>query len=150
MRRFHSEVTAMFEKTGRWVRALPLGAALLVGCGGPLVYVARGAAQAPEADVKITAEPHANAAFTTLKVEVEHLAPPERVGSNSTCFVVWTKGDKPKWHRVGALKYDPGSRKALIEGASVPVVSFDLKITGEATDNPDLPSDNLVVTQHVN
>ena len=93
--------------------------------------------------MKITADPHADANFTTLKVEVEHLAAPDRLGPTSTCFVVWTKGDKPKWHRVGALKYDAGARKALIEGASVPVVSFDLKITAEVSDNPEIPSDNL-------
>jgi len=59
-------------------------------------------------------------------------------------------GDKPKWHRVGALKYDDGGRKGSLEGASVPVTSFDLKVTSEEKEDPEIPSDNLVITQHVN
>jgi hypothetical protein len=104
---------------------------------------------APEADVKIVADVHKDSAFTTLKVDVEHLAPPDRLGGGTT-FVVWTKGDAPKWHRVGALRYDESARKGSIEGASVPVTSFDLKVTAEKVEEPEIPSDNLVVTQHVN
>lgn len=66
--------------------------------------------------MKIVADVHEDAGFTTLTVQAEHLAPPDRLG-DGTVFVVWTKDDKPKWHRVAALKYDTGSRKGSLEGA---------------------------------
>src|SRR5262249_17981273 len=106
------------------VLAALLAGAMLAACGGPLKYTVKGRAKAPEADCKIVADVKSDAAMTTLVVTVEHLAPPDRLGSGGKVFVVWTKGDKPKWHRVGALKYDDGKRTASIEGASVPVTAF--------------------------
>jgi hypothetical protein len=71
-------------------------------------------------------------------------------GADTKTFVVWTKAKQPKWHRVAALKYDASSRKGTLEGASVPVESFDFKITAEKWDEPELPSDFLIASQHVN
>jgi hypothetical protein len=126
-----------------------LSTLVLAGCGGPLTYAVHGSPQAPEADVKIVADVHKDASFTTLKIEAEHLAPPDRLGEG-TCFIVWTKDDKPKWHRVAALQYDASSRQGKLEGASVPVKSFDFKITSEKTQEPEIPSDFVIATQHVN
>ena len=124
-------------------------AGALAGCGGPLKYTVHGSPKAPEIDAVIVAQVNKDSDFTTLKVNIEHLAPPDRLGSGST-FVVWTKGDKPKWHRVGALKYDDGARKGIIEGASVPVTAFDLQITVEKEAAAEAPSSDVVLAQHVN
>jgi hypothetical protein len=128
-----------------------VGAAALfaLGCGGPITYEIKGSAKAPEVDGKIIAEPNRDAGMTTLKISLEHLAPPERLGEGST-FVVWTKDPKGKWHRLGALKYDESGRKATLEGGSVPVISFDLEITVEKDAQPDEPSKHVVLGQQVN
>ncbi|MFT3776085.1 MAG: hypothetical protein QM820_62880 [Minicystis sp.] len=136
--------------TWKTVAAMLAAGALLAGCGGPLKYAVKGSAKAPEVDAKIVAEVKDDAAMTTLKITAEHLAPPERLASGGKVFVVWTKGNKPKWHRVGALKYEEGERKGSIEGASVPVTAFDLQITVEGDAAPDLPSSDVVLSQHVN
>jgi hypothetical protein len=121
----------------------------LTGCGGPITYTIKGTPKAPEVDGKIIAEPKSDEGLTTIKIDLEHLAPPERFGPGST-FVVWTKSTKGKWHRLGALKYDEGSRKATIEGASVPVTSFDLEITIEKDREPEAPSSDVILGQQVN
>jgi hypothetical protein len=131
------------------ILSLAVSVALLAACGGPLTYTLKGSPQAPEADVKLVADVHKGSDFTTLNVTVQNLVDPARLGDGKS-FVVWTKDDKPKWHRVAALKYDASSRKGTLEGASVPVESFDFKITAEKSDEPELPSDFLVVAQHVN
>lgn len=130
--------------------ATVMAGALLAGCGGPLKYTIKGTPKAPEIDAQIVADVKSDAAMTTLKISAEHLAPPSRFASGGKVFVVWTKGEKPKWHRVGALKYDEGDRKGSIEGASVPVTAFDLQITVEGDAAPDGPSSDVVLAQHVN
>lgn len=122
----------------------------LMGCGGPLKYAVHGSPAAPEIDAKIVAQVNKDGNFTTLTVRVEHLAPPTRLGPEGKVFVVWTKGNKPKWHRVGALKYDEGGRTGAIEGVSVPVTAFDLQVTTEKDAVPEAPSADVVLSQHVN
>jgi hypothetical protein len=121
----------------------------LAGCGGPLKYAIHGSAKSPEIDATVVADVNKDADMTFLKVSVEHLAPPSRLGDGKM-FVLWTKGDKGKWHRVGALKYDEGDRKGSIEGASVPVTSFDLEITVEKEADADAPSGDVLFAQRVN
>jgi len=123
---------------------------VLSGCGGPLTYTIKGSPTAPELDAKIVAEVKSDAGMTTIKIHAEHLAPPERLAEGGKTFVVWMKGEKPKWHRVGGLAYKEGDRKASIEGASVPVTSFDLLVTVEREASPEQPSGDVVLLQHVN
>jgi hypothetical protein len=138
----------MHRRTYKTIVATLFAAALLAGCGGPLKYAVKGSPKAPEVDAKIVAEVKTEASMTTLKITAEHLAPPDRLGGK--VFVVWTKGEKPKWHRVGALKYEEGDRRGSIEGASVPVTAFDLQITVEKDADAEAPSGDAIITQHVN
>lgn len=134
-----------------WKMVLATAAgALLAACGGPLKYEVKGSAKAPEADAVIVAEVKKDAGMTTITIDAQHLAPPDRLSDGGKAFVVWTKGEKPKWHRVGALQYKDGDRKAHIEGASVPVTAFDLQVTVESDPSPEKPSDVVVLQQHVN
>jgi hypothetical protein len=136
--------------TWKNLAAALVAAAALAACGGPLKYAVKGTDKAPELDAQIVADVNRDAAMTSIKISAEHLAPPDRLASGGKVFVVWTKGEKPKWHRVGALKYEEGSRKGSIEGASVPVTAFDLQITVEKDPAPDAPSSDVVLQQHVN
>jgi hypothetical protein len=121
----------------------------LAGCGGPLTYAVHGSPKAPEIDATIVADVKKDADMTTLKISIEHLAPPSRLGEGKT-FVVWSKGEKGKWRRVGGLKYDEGDRKGSLEGASVPVTAFDLQITVEKDAEADAPSGDVLFSQRVN
>jgi hypothetical protein len=123
-------------------------AVALVGCG-PLTYSIKGSPKAPDLDAQIEAAVNKDAAMTQLKIQAEHLAPPDRLGSGKH-FVVWAKDEKGKWTRVGALKYDDGDRKGKLEGASVPAVSFDLQVTVEKDSSPEGPSSDVIFAQHVN
>jgi hypothetical protein len=133
----------------KWALGAALAATFATGCGGPLTYKIHGSTKAPEIDAVIVADVNKDGSFTTLKINIEHLAPPDRLGSGNT-FVIWTTADRHKWHRVGGLKYDDGPRKAMIEGASVPVTAFDLQITVEKDAAPETPSGDVVLLQHVN
>lgn len=135
--------------TWKTIATSALAAALLAGCGGPLKYSIKGPAKAPDADVEIVADVKEDSAMTMLKIKAEHLAPPDRLGSGKM-FVVWIKGDKGKWQRVGALKYAEGDRKANLDGASVPATAFDLQVTVEKDADAESPSGDAVFTQHVN
>lgn len=121
----------------------------LVGCGSTMTYTLRGSPRSPELDAKIVAEVRKEAAMTTLKISAEHLAPPGRIGSGST-YVAWFKNEKGDWTRIGALKYDEGDRKGGLEGASVPLTTFDLAITVESSATAKERSSDVLFSQHVN
>src|SRR6185437_16009653 len=65
----------------RWKLAgsAALLAAALTGCGGPLKYAVHGSPKAPEMDANIVADVNKDGNFTNLKIDIEHLAPPDRL-----------------------------------------------------------------------
>ena len=130
-----------------WAAAAMLAA--LAGCGGPITYAIKGTPKSPELDGKVVAEPFKDGGFTTIKVNLEHLAPPDRLGGGRY-FMLWAKDEKGRWNRIGALKYDEGSRKATLEGASAPLTSFDFMITTEKDLNAEAPTTDPVYVQHIN
>jgi hypothetical protein len=124
--------------------------AALTACGGPLKYQIHGSAKAPDADAKIVADVQKEAGLTKLKINGEHMAPPDRLVPGASTYVVWArKDDGDKWQRVGALKYDEGSRVGSIEEASVPLLSFDLEVSIEKGATPESPSSDVVLSQRV-
>jgi hypothetical protein len=137
----------MNERLG-WAVAAVL-AVLVAGCGGPITYAIKGTPKSPELDGKVVAEPLKDSGLTTLKVDLEHLAPPDRLGSGRY-FIVWAKDEKGKWIRVGALKYDEDKRKGALEAASAPLTSFDLMITVEKERDAEGPSSEPLYMQHIN
>lgn len=140
----------VLESVRRWgVLTLVLGAAL-VACGGPLHYAPKGTPRAPEADATITADVNKGSALTRLVINTEHLAPPGRLQDGGTTYVVWArKADGSQWQRVGAIKYDEGTRKGELAEASVPLTEFELIISIEKQAAPDAPSGDVVISQKV-
>ncbi len=130
-----------------WLAAAAVFA--LSACGGPITYAIKGSPKAPDLDAIVVADVKKDTAMTTLKITAEHLAPPDRLGGGNV-FVVWAKDEKGKPNRIGALKYEEKERRATLEGASVPAISFDVFVTVEKEPSPEAPSDNLVFVQHVN
>jgi len=122
--------------------------ATTVGCGGPLHYMARGTARAPDSDGEITADVNRDQQNTRLNLRLQHLAPPDRIASGANSYVVWTRGANQQWVRVGSLAYNPGDREGRLEGMA-PFTAFELNITAENTAAPAVPSQNVVLVQRV-
>ncbi|HZH04887.1 MAG TPA: hypothetical protein VEY30_13965 [Myxococcaceae bacterium] len=102
------------------------------------------------ADAEITAKLEPEQAITRLDVKAVNLAPPGRVLSGTTHYVVWERGGSgDTWRRVGALDYDEGSRTGSLNGVTVPQLDFELQITPEDRVAPNAPSGAPVFTQMV-
>ena len=125
-------------------------AAALIGCSGTLRYAPKGTPRAPDADAYIDATVSQPNMMTQVSVKIEHLAPPDRLVAGSTNYVVWARRDDgAPWARVGSLKYDNGSRKGELYGASVPETSFELIVSAERQAAPAGPSADVVLAQKV-
>jgi hypothetical protein len=76
---------------------------------------------------------------TRVTVAVRHLAPPERLGSGSSNYVVWAKpvGEGPA-QNLGVLRIDEDLRGTL--EAITPMRSFELLITAENNPTTLTPS----------
>lgn len=123
-------------------------AMLVAGCGTK--YVVKGTPSAPEADGVISATSHSENSLTSIEIDAEHLAPPDRLFGGAKCYVVWARknSDSP-WLRVAKLDYSDGSRKGAVKLATVPLTSFELAITAEQQEAPESPSPNVVFAQKV-
>src|SRR6185369_15134702 len=109
----------------------------------------KGTRKSQELDGKVICEPFKEHWMTTIKVNLDHLAPPDRLGGGKH-FIVWAKDDKGRWNRVGALKYDEKERHGTLEGASANQHSFDLMITVEGDIRGESPSGEAIYSQHIN
>lgn len=123
---------------------------LATACGGPLKYQVPSSSKAPGADAHITAEVREEQHATQLEIEVENLAPPDRVSSTAQHYVAWQrKSSSQVWSRISALAYDADKRKGTLT-ASVPETSFDLSITAEQELNVASPSSDIIFSQKIN
>lgn len=123
----------------------------LVACGGPLKYQPKSTSRAPELDTKVVADVNKDTHQTRLNVEMTHLAPPGRIQEGTTLYIAWQRRDSNgPWVRIGAVKFDEGSREGKIEDATVPEVAFDLMVTAEEKLDAPQPSAHVVVEQKIN
>jgi hypothetical protein len=132
------------------VRRITLAGFLSLGaCGGPLTYTPHGTPRAPEADGHITANVNHEQGSTRIQLQVEHLAPPDRIVSGTTAYVVWERRDgSHPWTRIGTLVYNNGARVGELD-ATAADQAFDLQITAEPTATPATPADGVVLAQRV-
>jgi hypothetical protein len=121
----------------------------LVACGGPLKYQVPSSAKAPGADANIVADVNETQRQTQLEVEIENLAPAERVASGATSYVAWYRpSSKANWSRIGGVQLDADSRAGKLVG-SVPETAFDFSVSAESTDAPASPSTDIVFAQRI-
>lgn len=119
-------------------------------CGGPLEYAVRGTPTAADADAKIVADVNSKTVITTVNIEAEHLAPPDRLAPGATSYVVWARKDSSsEWQRIGSLNYDADKRTGTLEHATVPLTSFDLIVSAENQNAPKSPSPTVVIQQKI-
>jgi hypothetical protein len=134
---------------GRGMLTLAL-ALLLAACGGPLEYVVKGTPAAAGADAKIVADVNSSTVITTVSVEVEFLAPPDRIMPGATSYVVWARKDSSsEWQRIGSLQYNADKRTGSLPQATVPLTAFELIVSAEQQNSPKSPSPNVVIQQKV-
>lgn len=83
-----------------------------------------------------------------MTITAHHLAPPEKVASGATVYVVWVRspiaGGRPM--KIGAIKPDDKLDASLETLTTLP--DFDVLITAEASANVVSPSVNTVFTGH--
>jgi hypothetical protein len=104
----------------------------LPACGGrqptPTVFEPSSIAPAATGEVVARIDPNGN---TRLRIDVRHLAPPDRVAAGAVVYVVWA-GELDRAagpHNLGALRVDPDLRGKL--ETVTPLRTFDLQITAE-------------------
>jgi hypothetical protein len=142
----------------RWphrARALTIAALAIApfvaafGCGGAAAHTTRleAARNNPAAQGELRAEEAGNG-NVRLMVTAHHLAPPERVASGATVYVVWVRAPVADAHpvNVGAMRPDDkldGSLETLTT-----LTDFDVEITAEGSPSVQNPSSAIVFTGH--
>lgn len=89
-------------------------------------------------DAKIVAKKNKTGTYV-VSIDVMNLAPPPRLDAESTTFVVWLVTKDTPAVRAGALAYDEGDRRGLLEATS-PNARFNVLITLERDASPLSPS----------
>jgi hypothetical protein len=129
---------------------LTLVAVLSLAACGPTKYTVQSTPIATGADADILAEAEKEQNFVRLNIKAHNLPPPDRIKEGLTHFVAWQRENADqKWVRVAALQYDDGNREASLAEVTVALLKFDLLITAEGAPDVDVPSDNIIFTQHV-
>lgn len=107
----------------------------------------QGTAMAPAAQGKLTAD-KGSGGNTDLEVEVEHLAPPERVASGATDYVIWVQPQGSQtFQNIGVLEVNDD-----LEGkyqTNVPYESFRVVVTPEPNRVATRPSGPIVFDQSI-
>jgi hypothetical protein len=117
-----------------------------LGCG-PTEVALTGSSRAAGADGKMQVE-KIEGSFI-VRVELEHLPPPNRLGSGINHYVVWLQPTNQQPNRVASLEFDEDDRSGRAT-ATVHQGRFTLIITGERTTTPVAPSDIVVIRKAFN
>lgn len=118
------------------------------GMGGqkiPLTSTERAPAAKGEIQAKVTDEGN-----TEFSLNVEHLAPPDRLASGAQSYVVWVQpmeGDQ-RPQNLGALELDVNRRTGRFKGIT-PYHRFQLSITPEQNITAEAPTGNPVLSAQV-
>ncbi len=119
---------------------------LLPACGGARNFDVRGSQRDPGADARLSVERVDGGQLITITAQ--NLAPPERLGSGFTRYVVWVRAGSAAPQMEAVLSYDPGSRTARASGIT-PHERFTVVVSAERAEQPGSPSEYIVFTQNV-
>lgn len=122
--------------------------ALVCGCASGNTLRLTGSPQVPAAQGTVYVSRGANN-NTLLRIDVHHLAPPERVAPGATALVAWVgstaSGATPQ--NVGALQVNDKLEGEL--HTITPLQDFDLTITAEPSQTVVAPSSPPLLSTHV-
>ena len=83
-----------------------------------------------------------------VMIELDKLAPPERIGTGMHEFVVWVEGEDGSRVRAGVLRYDR-ARKAGNLMATTQLPRFTVRVTGETKADVTTPSSVLLAERTI-
>lgn len=83
-----------------------------------------------------------------LKVTVDHLAPPHRLGPQYKAYAVWIRVPGHGLTKVGLLDYSENRRRGTLE-ATTPFDKFEVLITLETNPSTADPSNDVIVSKIV-
>jgi len=117
-------------------------------CAGAQNTPLNATSEAPAAQGKLETRRTENQ-NTEVNLEVRHLAPPQKIASDATVYVVWTKpltGDVPP-QNVGSLVVDADRMGSL--KTKTPFERFNLMVTPEPSPSVIAPSHDPVMKAKV-
>ncbi len=124
---------------------LALGA---TGCGGgSWNFEVVGTQRDPGAEGRIQVE-RIEGGNRLVTASMDHMTPPERLGSGLTTFVMWFRDQRGQSTKASLLEYDSDSRTARAT-ATTPMSRFTVIITAERTGNVVGPSENVIFSHRV-
>ena len=83
-----------------------------------------------------------------LKVTVDHLAPPHRLGPQYKAYAVWIQVPGHGTTKVGMLDYNEKRRRGTLD-ATTPFSKFEVLITLETNPSTPMPSNDVIVSKVV-
>lgn len=83
-----------------------------------------------------------------LKVEVDHLAPPQRINPRFTNYAVWIAVPGVGVNKAGVLDYNDRRRRGTLE-ATTPHTNFEVLLTLEDDRGAGMPSSDVVLRKVV-
>lgn len=83
-----------------------------------------------------------------LRLEVEHLAPPQRISPRYTNYAVWIAVPGVGLTKAGLLDYNDRRRRGTLE-ATTPHSNFEVLLTLESDRSATQPSSNVIVRKVV-
>jgi hypothetical protein len=128
------------------IPALLVLASVSMACGSPTQPMQSGAGvPASEGTVRATDGDNGS---TNVALRVKHLAPPAKVASDATVYVVWVRARNANRQNVGALKLNDDLEGSL--DTTTPHRQFELSVTPEPSSRVAQPTHDPVFTSHVN
>ncbi len=124
--------------------------ALVVGiaaCGGPSDVTLTGTQQAVGMDGTVRIQ-EVEGGNRLLKVELEHLPPPQRLGPDLNTYILWLAEDGGVHRRASALQYNENNRTGAAV-ATTPSRHIVLTVTAESTPEPTAPSHNVIAKREI-
>lgn len=128
------------------IPALLVIASVSMACGSPTQPMNSGAAvPASEGTVRATDGDNGS---TNVELRVKHLAPPAKVASDATVYVVWVQARNASRQNVGALNLNDDLEGSL--DTTTVHRQFELSVTPEPSARVARPTHDPVFTSHVN
>ncbi len=119
----------------------------LFGCG-PKEYPLTGTSRAAGMDGKVRVE-EIEGGNTMVKVELEHMVPPGRLGNGLTHYILWIQSQNQQPQRAANIDFDEDERAGRAT-ATTPAGNFTVIVTAERGPAPVSPSDIVVARRQIN
>lgn len=132
------------SKLHRWFAPLLL-AAVLPACAARYSVAGRDPALGADADIVVSKTKSGN---YFVEIGIKNIAPPDRLDSEATAYVVWFQPAEQAAIKAGMLSYDPKDRDGFIE-ATTPHREFTVLVTLETGPDVGVPADKAIITQAV-